>query len=57
MVKSLEPGENKAEVEIKKIEAFLTKRARETRQGMLIEYVPSMMMGSRRIEIEEVVEF
>jgi len=31
MVRALEPGENKAETEIKKIESFFAKRAKETK--------------------------
>ena len=57
MVKALEPTETKAEAEIRKIEAFLAKRARETKESMVIRYDASVMMGSRRIEIAEVDDF
>ena len=37
-VRRLEPQETKADVEIKKIEAFLAKRARELRESLVIPY-------------------
>lgn len=56
MVKSLEPTETKADGEIKKIESFLERRAKEARESLVLEYNPNIMNGSRRLEIEEVEE-
>lgn len=57
MVKSLEPENSKADFEIKKIEAFFAKRAKQSRDSMIMEYNPTIMMGSKRIEISEVAYF
>jgi hypothetical protein len=37
-VRRLEPHETKADAEIKKIEAFLARRARELRESLVIPY-------------------
>ena len=36
MLRTLEPGESKAETEVRKIEAFLAKKSRETKESMLV---------------------